>query len=167
MYRLVNGMQNALPSPAPCHPAARRAIDADKLHTMEITHFNDLLAAARKQPEPQRLLLVFAGASLPADASPAQRARFEAGEAGELAPLMCVDKDPASVPTFDVLAAEAQTMDQPWALVFAGALSGQGGQAPSDTLVDAALGRMVEAVKSGQLAGLIPFDRQGEAVQLG
>jgi len=25
---------------------------------------------------------------------------------------------------------------------------------------------MVEAVKAGQLEGLIPFDRQGEAVQL-
>jgi len=26
---------------------------------------------------------------------------------------------------------------------------------------------MVEAVKSGELSGLIPFDREGEAVQLG
>lgn len=134
---------------------------------MEITHFNDLLAAARAQAEPQRLLLVFVGTSLPAEASPEQRAHFEAGEAGELTPLMCVDKDPASLPNFDALAAEAQALGQPWVLVFAGALDGQGGQAPSATLVDAALGRMVEAVKSGRLAGLIPFDHQGQAVQLG
>jgi hypothetical protein len=33
--------------------------------------------------------------------------------------------------------------------------------------VEAALQRMVESVKSGQLEGLIPFDRQGVAVQLG
>ena len=75
---------------------------------MDIQHFNDLLAAARQQPEPQRLLLVFAAA-----------------------------------------------------------LPGQGRQAPAPAQVDAALQRMVEAVKSGQLAGMIPFDRQGEAVQLG
>ena len=31
---------------------------------------------------------------------------------------------------------------------------------------DAALQRMVEAVKAGQLDGLIPFDRHGAAVQL-
>jgi hypothetical protein len=54
----------------------------------------------------------------------------------------------------------------PWALVFAAALAGSAGQPPSDRQVEAALQRMVEAVKAGQLAGLIPFDRQGEAVQL-
>ncbi len=134
---------------------------------MDISHFNDLLAAARQQTEPQRLLLVFAGASLPADATPAQRASFEAGESGELAPLMCVDKDPQALADFASLVQEAGAMGAPWALVFAAALSGQRGQAPVASVVDAALQRMVEAVKSGQLAGLIPFDRQGEAVQLG
>ena len=38
--------------------------------------------------------------------------------------------------------------------------------APASAQVEAALTRMVEAVKSGNLDGLIPFDRQGEAVQL-
>lgn len=133
---------------------------------MDISHFNDLLQAARLQSEPQRLLLVFAGASLPADATAAQRAGFDAGQSGELAPLMCVDKDPGALTDFAALAAEAATLGPDWALVFAAALSGQGGQPPSASRVDAALQRMVDAVKSGQLAGLIPFDRQGEAVQL-
>ena len=31
---------------------------------------------------------------LPDDATPAQRARFEAGQGGALVPLMCVDKTP-------------------------------------------------------------------------
>ena len=53
-----------------------------------------------------------------------------------------------------------------WALVFATALSGQGGVSPADGAVEAALQRMVEAVKSGNLSGLIPFDRRGKAVQL-
>ena len=134
---------------------------------MDISNFDDLLQAARQQPEPQRLLLVFAGASLPDDATPEQRALFEAGESGELAPLMCVGKDPHAVTDFDALALEAATTGADWALVFAAALGGSAGLPPSDSLVDAALQRMVEAVKSGQLDGLIPFDRQGAAVQLG
>lgn len=134
---------------------------------MTIRNFDDLLQAARKQAQPQRLLLVFAGASLPADATADQRAAFEAGESGELAPLMCVDKDPQALPSFQALADEAATLGPAWALVFAGALSGAAGQPPGSGQVDAALQRLVEAVKTGALAGLIPFDRQGQAVQLG
>ncbi len=93
---------------------------------MEISHFNDLLAAARQQPDAQRLLMVFAAASLPPDATAEQRVRFEAGESGELAPLMCVDKDPADLKDFAALQAEALSMGQDWALVFAAAMSGQG-----------------------------------------
>ena len=67
---------------------------------MTISTFEDLLRAARQQSQPQRLLLVFAGASLPAGAAAEQRARFDAGESGELAPLMCVDKDPQALASF-------------------------------------------------------------------
>ena len=140
---------------------------ADKLAAMDISHFNDLLAAARQQPDAQRLLLVFAAASLPAGATAAQRARFDAGESGELAPLMCVDKDPAELADFAALQREALAMGHDWALVFAAALPGQGRLAPAPAQVEAALTRMVEAVKTGNLTGMIPFDRQGEAVQLG
>ena len=59
---------------------------------MDIHHFDDLLQMARMQSEPQQLLFVFAGAELPAQATAQQRADFESGEGGELAPLMCVDK---------------------------------------------------------------------------
>ncbi len=133
---------------------------------MEISHFDDLLAAARQQPDAQRLLLVFAGASLPADATAEQRAAFEAGESGELSPLMCVDKDPAELADFATLAAEAAGMGQAWVLVFGSAMSGAGPRPPAASQVEAALQRMVESVKAGQLAGMIPFDRRGDAVQL-
>lgn len=134
---------------------------------MDISNFDDLLLAARQQAEPQRLLLVFAGASLPAAATAEQRARFEAGESGELAPLMCVDKDPLALADFQSLAAEAKSLGPAWALVFAAAMAGQDGQPPSTSRVDAALQRMVEAVKRGDLTGLIPFDPAGLAVRLG
>lgn len=133
---------------------------------MTISTFDDLLRAARQQSQPQRLLLVSAGASLPAGATAEQRARFDAGESGELAPLMCVAKDPQALASFQALVDEAATLGPAWALVFTGALSGTGGQPPSDSQIDAALQRLVESVKAGDLAGLIPFDRQGEAVQM-
>ena len=64
---------------------------------MEITSFDDLLHAASAQPEPQRLLFVFAGVELPDDATPAQRERFAAGQGGALVPMMCVDKRPEEI----------------------------------------------------------------------
>ena len=48
--------------------------------------FADVLAAARRQKEPQRLLLVFAAAELPHDATELEKAMFERGEGGTLAP---------------------------------------------------------------------------------
>lgn len=134
---------------------------------MDITCFDDLLRAARAQPDPQRLLLVFAGASLGDDATEQQRRRFEAGEGGELAPLMCVDKDPQELADFAALAAEAEMLAAPWVLVFAAALGGRAPLAPSQAEVDAALERMVEAVRVGDIARFVPFDRHGQAVRLG
>ncbi|HMO48912.1 MAG TPA: ribonucleotide reductase subunit alpha [Rubrivivax sp.] len=134
---------------------------------MNIESFDDLLRAARSQEQPQRLLFVFAGAELPAGATPAQRAQFDAGEGGELAPLMCVDKAADELTSFEVLCAEAAQAGPPWAIVFTAALAGRGGRAPTAADADAALQRMVDAVKSGQLQGLLPFNRAGEPVQLG
>jgi hypothetical protein len=133
---------------------------------MDISTFDDLLQAARQQPEPQRLLFVFAGASLPDDATPEQRKSFEAGESGELAPLMCVDKDARDLPGFDALVAEAALAGPSWALVFAAALGGQHGEGPPASRVETALQIMVESVRSGDVDRLIPFDRGGHAVRL-
>ncbi len=92
---------------------------------MNIESFDDLLKAARAQPEPQCLLFVFAGAELSEHASAEQRARFDAGEGGELAPLMCVDKVAGELAGFDALVAEAASAGPPWHIVFTAALSGR------------------------------------------
>ena len=144
--------------------------DGDKLAIMNISHFNDLLAAARHQPEAQRLLLVFAGASLPADATPDQRRSFEAGESGELSPLMCVDKRPDELASFAQLCTEADGMHSGWRVVLAGALSGAAGQAPSDQSVDQAFERLLGLIQAGQmdqvLSQTLAFTRDGAAVSL-
>lgn len=133
---------------------------------MNISSFEDLLSAARQQHEPQRLLFVFATAELPEDSTPDQAARFRAGQGGALTPLMCVDKVPDEITTFSALAEESRQFGQDWTLVFVSSLSGQAGREPSSQDADAPLQRMVEAIKAGTVSQFIPFDAQGEPVQL-
>jgi hypothetical protein len=126
------------------------------------THFQQLLRTALAQAQPQRLLFVFAGAQLPPDASAAQRRRYEAGEGGALEPLACVDKDPADLDDFESLLAESRAACPPWQVVFAGALSGRDGQPPPASQVEEALRRMVEAIRTGRLAGYLALDPAGD-----
>jgi hypothetical protein len=133
---------------------------------MNIANFDDLLNAARYDPLPQRLLFVFAGVDLPEGASPQQRADYEAGYGGALTPLMCVDKSPQELDSFAALAAEADLMGQKWAMLFAAAMSGPVGNPPTSIDAEVQLQRMVEAVKSGDIDGYIPFDSLGVPMQL-
>jgi hypothetical protein len=133
---------------------------------MNISTFDDLLQAARQQADAQRLLLVFANAGLPENSTPEQRAAFEAGHGGELTPLMCVDKTPDELGSFAKLLEEAAQFGQEWVIVFVAGMSGRGTQAPSSDDAKAPMERMVDAIKGGQLGSFIPFNRQGDAVQL-
>jgi len=133
---------------------------------MNILHYDDLLSAARQQPQPQRLLFVFAQVELPDDASADERARFEAGEGGALAPRLCVAKAPEDGTSFAALCDEADGMDAQWSLVVSAALGGQRGQPPSEHAVDQALEQLVGRVQAGALDGLLVFDRRGEALSL-
>ena len=134
---------------------------------MTIASFDDLLRAATEQSDPQRLLFVFAAAGLEADATAEQRARFEAGEGGTLTPLMCVDKLPGELVSFEALVAEAGQFEQAWHIVFVAAMSGALGVSPTSQQAEAPLQRMVDAIKSGSIGAFIPFDQQGQPVQFG
>lgn len=125
-----------------------------------LSSFDDLLQAARQQPEPQRLLFVFTSAELPEDSTPEQRARFEAGLGGALTPLMSVDKAPEEIRDFQALVEESRQFGKEWSVVFVAALSGSGD-------AEQALERMIAAIKAGSPGALVPFDRQGQALSLG
>jgi hypothetical protein len=133
---------------------------------MNIQSFNDLLLAARAQPQPQRLLFVFVGAELPEGSSAAQRARFEAGAGGALTLLMCVDKAPGELTTFAALVEESRAAGPEWALVFVAALAGKAGRAPTSKDAQLPLAQMVDAIKAGRHGAYIPFDRLGQPVRL-
>lgn len=134
---------------------------------MDISNFDDLLMAARAQPEPQRLLFVFTGAELTDDATPEQRARFEQGEGGALVPLMCVDKAIADLTSFAALVDESHEMGQAWQIVFAAALSGTGGRPLTADDAKEPLKRMEDAIRRGAFDNYIPFDRHGQPVKFG
>jgi hypothetical protein len=123
---------------------------------MNILSFDDLLRAAREQPEPQRLLFVFANAVLPDDSTPEQCTRFQAGQGGALAPLMSVDKSPEELGTFG----------HDWAIVFVASLPGRAGRPPTSKEADQPLQRMIESIKAGSIGSYLPFDRRGEPVLL-
>ena len=134
---------------------------------MDITSFDDLLRAARGQPEPQRLLFVFAAAELPDDCTPAQRASHAAGQGGALVPLMSVDKDPGDLPDFAGLVQESRQFPGDWSMVFVAGLSGRDGRAPTSAEADRSLERMTESVKAGSFGAFLPFNRQGLPVRFG
>ncbi len=135
---------------------------------MEITSYATLLAAARQQPEPQKLLFLFLRAALPDDASPADRERFEAGQGGVLVPAFCVGLAPDQLTTYADLVQEADAMSPDWQLVLVAALGGTGDKPPSDDKVEEWLGIMQKTVQGGgDLGQFLAFNRDGEPVYFG
>ena len=133
---------------------------------MPLHDFSGLLQAARQQPEPQRLLLVFAAAELPRDATAEETARFKRGEGGALSPVICVDKLPDEIESFATLLDESARTGIDWDILFIAAMSGRGGFAPNPDEAVQPLRMMVEAIKSGRVGEFLAMTRAGELVQL-
>jgi len=134
---------------------------------MDITCFDDLLQAARQQPEPQRLLFVFAASGVPDDATPAQKASHARGEGGELTPILCVDKTPAELGDFAALVEESRRTGQDWQVVFVAAMADQSAYLPDQKDVDLAFQRMTQMIKYGSVSSMLAFDREGEPLVFG
>ncbi len=115
---------------------------------MDIQHFDDLLRS-RAASRAQQLLFVFAGAELPADASAQQRADFDAGEGGALAPLMCVDKPAAALHGFDGAGRRGRAGRAAVGHRLQRRAVGPRPAPPSAVEIDAALQHMVESIKDG------------------
>ena len=133
---------------------------------MSIHDFSGLLHAALQQPEPQRLLLVFAAAELPADASAEETASFQRGEGGALAPVVCVDKLPGEIDSFAALLDESQRTGVAWDILFVASLPGRAGLAPNADEAVQPLRMMVESIKDGRIDGFLAVSRDGTLVRL-
>jgi len=134
---------------------------------MEISNFNELVAAARSQPERQRLLFVFAQPVLPKDATEDEKQRFQEGSGGGLQPLMSVDKRPEDLTAFESLVAEADAQNPNWKIVFIASLSGQNGGEPATADVDQAIELMIKSIHAGgDVDRFVVFDRSGAPLRL-
>jgi len=91
---------------------------------MNISSYEDLLKAARQQPEPQRLLFVFTQPELPEGYTKVQTDRFHAGKGGVLTPKMVTDKALDELGDFSDLVAESLQTGQDWKIVFVACLGG-------------------------------------------
>jgi hypothetical protein len=125
---------------------------------MNIASFEDLLAAAAAQEQPQRLLFAFSMA----ESAPGH----VGGNAPQtLVPVMCADKPSGVVESFGQLAGEAAGIGAQWDMVMVSALAGEAGVQPAAATVEQALRRMLRAIRAGQLEWMLAFDRQGRLLR--
>lgn len=133
--------------------------------TATLGRFAQLLEAAHRQGEPQRLLFVFAQRQAGEYATAAQREAFERGEGGYLRPCLCVDKAPEEIDDFASLAAESDVTGVRWDVVFVASLAGRAGVAPNRDEADQPLRFMVHAINEGRVEQFAAFDRDGNALR--
>lgn len=131
---------------------------------INITNFNTLLQAARKEPEPQRLLFVFTRPELPEGHSKLESERFHAGQGGTLTPIMYVDKTLDELSNFSDMVAESQKMGEQWKIVFIAALSGRNGVLPSSSETQTTLDMMVKSIQQGIVSKFLAYDTNGQSV---
>lgn len=125
-----------------------------------ITKFSDLLEMANEQPDPQRLLFLFAQAS-------SETKKYKSQQKGTITPVMCVDKLPNEVKDFSGLVREADEIEKNWDFVFIASLSGDKGEAPSSDDAEPYLNKMTNDIMRGQnIARYVVFDRQQNTVEL-
>ena len=121
---------------------------------MTITDYASLIASARRQQQPQRLLFTFT------------RAEAEPGGQGQsLTPVLCADKLPDELDSFEALLEESTRMPAHWDVVFVAGLAGSGGQPPAPQECEAPLRAMVRAIGEGRIDNLLAFDRSGDLLR--
>lgn len=133
---------------------------------MSLSNFEDLLQAAAQQPDPQRLLFVFAKKELPDDHVQTEAENFQAGLGGALTPVVCVDKTLDALSDFAALVKESEQTGQHWDIVLVACMAGKNGVMPSASEADQGLKMMVSAIQTGaKLSRFLAFDRTGDLLQ--
>lgn len=133
---------------------------------MELTSYQDFITVAKQQPEPQRLLFVLAKAQLPEQPTATQKQQFEQQAGGNLEPVLCVDKLPEEVESFEVLVAESKHTNVDWDIAFVSAMDGRGGHPISSDEASQPLEMMVQQIQAGMIKHFLTLNRQGELVQV-
>lgn len=120
-----------------------------------IENFNDLLAQSTQQGDAQRLLLLFAATDV------VKKTKKRDEKKGTLSPVMCVDKLPSEIESFQALVAEADSITPNWDMLLIAGLSGEGDTPPTTEEAEPYLNKMANDLSSGQdLSRYVIFDRQ-------
>ena len=124
-----------------------------------ITNFAELIETAKNQPEPQRLLFLFAKA---------HEETMPNGEiGGTISATMCVDKLPEELSSFETFVAEADSISKEWDFIFIAGLPGIDGEAPTSEEADKHLNQMTNNIMSGQgINQYMVFDRNDHPVEI-
>lgn len=133
---------------------------------MNISNYEELLEAANRQAEPQRLLFVFTSAELPDDCTEGQREQFRASKGGALAPVMCVAKLAADRQGFDALFEESNRTGKGWDIVFTACMPVAFEVAPGEDAAERGLRAMINSIHEGKVGDFLAFNRHGEIVRL-
>lgn len=133
---------------------------------MTISNYDDLLTTAKSQSEPQLLLFVFTKAELPEDATEEEKDNFAKGLGGTLTPVVCVDKAPEDLGSFDALLQESKKTGQDWDVVFVSSLSGRAGIPPNSDQAEQPLQMMVQAIQAGSIGSFLAFSATGDILDI-
>lgn len=126
-----------------------------------ISMFSDLLTMANEQPDPQRLLFLFANTQT------TKKTRKSDDKKGTIEPTMVVDKLPNELSTFSELVKEADSINREWDFVFIASLAGNNRQAPTSDDAATYLDTMTNDVISGKnIRRYVVFDRQENPIEL-
>lgn len=132
---------------------------------MFISSYDELIAAAKQQPEPQRLLFVFTRVELPEQHSSEEAERFRDGQGGNLVPAFCVDIPADELGSFVELVEESKQAGQDWKIVFVACMDGKNGQLPSSSDAEMPLQSMQTNILSGMIDRYLAYDRDGNQVR--
>ncbi len=123
--------------------------------------FKEVLQMTTQQEQPQRLLFLFAQ---PEGHNPKKSKKHAKGQ---VQPVMCVDKLPEELSTFDNLVKEADSITKDWQFVFIAGLSGHDGVAPSADDAEPYLNKMSNDLADGQdLGRYVILDRSETPIEM-
>jgi len=132
---------------------------------VNISSYEDLLNAANKQTEPQRLLFVFTSAGLPDGHTKEQEKQFKTRKGGTLTPVMCVDKLASERVGFVSLVEESRQTGADWDIVFVACMASKSGIAPDKEETEQPFKTMIKSIQDGSVRNYLAFNRDGEMVQ--
>lgn len=126
-----------------------------------ISMFSDLLSMANEQPDPQRLLFLFASAQA------TKKSKKRDDQKGTIEPTMVVDRLPDELSTFEALVKEADSINKEWDFVFIASLSGQMRTPPTSDEAQTYLDKMTNDVMTGSnIRKYVVFDREENPIEL-